>query len=271
VIYPADYVNKIICGDAREVMRGMPDGCIDITITSPPYDRLRTYSGHNFDFEPIAKELFRVTKAGGIIVWVVGDSVENGSETGTSFRQALYFKGLGFNLHDTMIYMKNGGQYPEKSRYYQCFEYMFILSKGTPKTINLLRDRRNKWLGSWGKRSGRMKDGSLSQRERIPYQEFGIRFNVWKFNTGHGFSTPDEIAYDHPAIFPDKLARDHILSWSKEHEIVLDPMCGSGTTCKMAVQLNRKFIGIDISPDYCEIARRRLANVQPELQLAEAL
>ena len=195
------------------------------------------------------------------MVWVVGDATVKGSETGTSFRQALYFKEIGFNLHDTMIYEKNGSSYPEQTRYYQIFEYMFILSKGRPKTINLLRDRKNKWNGSWGKRSTRNKDGTMAIRERVLYQEFGVRYNVWKYNTGHGFSTKDKIAYKHPAIFPDKLAEDHILSWSDKEDLVYDPLMGSGTTAKMAILNNRNFIGSEISFDYWYDSMERISNL----------
>ena len=200
---------------------------------------------------------------GGIIVWIVGDSTINESESGTSFVQALTFKKFGLNLHDTMIYQKNGPSYPSQNKYYQVFEYMFIFSKGRPKTFNPLRDRKNKWYGQkWSsKRSRRNKKGELKNAPFYMSEsgELGIRFNIWKYNRGAGYSTKDEIAYQHPAIFPEKLAEDHILSWSNEGEIIMDPMCGSGTTCKMARLTKRDFIGIDINSDYCKIAEKRLA------------
>lgn len=254
-----NYINKVIQGNNVEVLKEFPDECIDMVLTSPPYDNLRDYKGYSFDFEALAKELYRVLKVGGVIVWVVGDAVVNGSESGTSFRQALYFKEIGFNLHDTMIYEKNGSPYPEATRYFQVFEYMFVLSKGTPKSINLLQDRKNKWLGSWGKRSTRDRKGNLHQASEIECKEFGTRFNIWRINNGNGFSTKDEIAYKHPAIFPEQLAQDHIISWSNEGDIVLDTFNGSGTTTKMAKILGRKYIGIDVSEEYNEIARQRLS------------
>ena len=249
---------EVICGDSIEVLKTFPDESVDLTVTSPPYDNLRDYKGYSFDFEGIARELYRVTKDGGVVVWVVGDQTTNGSESGTSFKQALYFKEIGFNLHDTMIYEKNGAPFPEVNRYYQCFEYMFVFSKGKPKTTNLLRDRKNKWEGSFGKRSQRLTDGTLQQKEAIKCEEYGVRFNFWRFNGGFGYTTQDEIAYQHPAMFPEKLAQDHILSWSNEGDTILDPMCGSGTTLKMAHNLKRNYIGIDISEEYCEIARQRI-------------
>lgn len=250
--------NKIYLGDCKEVLKTFPDNCIDLTVTSPPYGNLRDYCGYTFDFESIAKELYRVTKQGGVVVWVVNDTVVNGGESGESFKQVLKFMDIGFNLYDTMIYLKNGSQYPEKRRYYQCFEYMFVLSKGRPKTVNLITDRENKWQGSWGKRSVRKKDGSLVVIKKVPYKKYGIRYNVWKINCGYGFTTKDKEAYKHPAMFPEKLAEDHILSWSNEDDTVLDPMAGSGTTLKMAKKNNRNYIGIEISEEYINIINQRL-------------
>lgn len=241
-------------------MKSWPDECIDLTVTSPPYDDLRDYEGYTFDFETIAKELYRITKPGGVVVWVVGDATINGSETGTSFRQALYFKDVcGFRLHDTMIYKKKAGRFPDTNRYYQVFEYMFVFSKGRPKTVNLIRDRRNLCFGNTIGGNDRKKDGTFKKRKKgktVP--KSGVRFNVWEYSTGGGISAQDEIAFQHPAVFPEQLAADHIISWSNPGDIVLDPMCGSGTTCKMALKLGRRFIGIDIAEEYCEIARKRV-------------
>ena len=236
----------------------MPDKCVDLVLTSPPYDNLRNYDGYIFDFEGTAKEIKRVLKDGGVCVWVVGDATIDGSETGTSFKQALYFKEIGMNLHDTMIYEKNGAPFPDKNRYYQCFEFMFVFSKDTPKSINLLRDRKNRWDGSFGKRSQRLKDGTLQKKEAIKCEEYGIRFNIWRINGGFGYTTKDIAAYEHPAMFPEKLAADHIISWSNKGDLIMDVLNGSGTTTKMAKQLGRKYIGIEISEKYCEIARERL-------------
>jgi len=235
-------------------------------VTSPPYDNLRNYNGFEFDFETIACELYRVTKPGGVVVWVVGDATIDGSETGTSFRQALGFMDCGFRLHDTMIYEKNGSPFPDKTRYYNLFEYMFILSKESPKSINLISDRKNKWANSWGKQSTRDKDGSLKKMEkREDSNDLGVRFNIWRINTGKGFSTKDEIAYKHPAIFPEALARDHIISWSNPGDLILDCFMGSGTTLKMSKELGRNYIGIDSSIEYCQLSRKRLLSTNTPL------
>ena len=248
-------------GDCLEIMPTLADKSIDLTVTSPPYDNLRTYNGNSqFDFEGIAKELFRVTKDGGVVVWVVGDATIKGSETGTSFKQALYFKEIGFNLHDTMIYEKSAFANPSSNRYHQIFEYMFIVSKGAPKVFHPIKDKPNKTEYDFGK-SRRNKNGDMVniQKERIPVAAFGMRWNIWRYVTGHGNSTQDIMAFKHPAIFPEKLATDHILSWSNEGDTVLDPFTGSGTTCKAAKELGRNFLGFEINPEYCKIAERRIA------------
>jgi len=245
----------------------LPDNCIDLTVTSPPYDNLRLYQGFVFDFEAIARQLWRVTKPGGVVVWVVGDETVNGSETGTSFRQALWFMELGFSLHDTMIYQKNGFRYPFPNRYHQVFEYMFVFSKGSPKTFNPISDRKNLQPTKSGKNMKREQDGSKSYRQHFEATKYGKRFNVWRYNTGLHHVATDNLADQHPAIFPEALARDHILSWSNPGDIVLDPMCGSGTTLKMAVLTGRKAIGIDISPEYIELTRTRVQQAMLQMPL----
>lgn len=258
MIWPDDYINQVIQGDCLEVMKEMPDKSVDLVVTSPPYGDIRDYDGFNFNFEEIAKQLFRIVKDGGVVVWVVGDQTKDGNESGESFRQALHFKETGFKLHDTMIYDKGKVVFPDANRYHPCFEYMFIFSKGSPKSVNLIKDRKNKWSQSWGKRTFRQKDGKRKQKEVIKLGEVGVRYNIWQIKNGYVHTTKDNYAFEHPAMFPEELARDHIISWSKEGDIVLDPMNGSGTTTKMAKILGRKFIGIEISEKYCKIARDRL-------------
>ena len=250
-------INKIYNGDCLEVIRQIPDNFIDMVITSPPYDNLRDYNGYSFDFEGIAKELYRILKVGGIIVWIVNDATINGSETGTSFKQALYFKDIGFNLHDTMIWSKptftaTGAL---KYRYAQTFEYMFIISKNKPKTFNPIKDRICKYYGKKFSGTVRQKDGSTKPISGLGklYSEYAQRFNVWQTNTIGGRERTG-----HPAQFPIKLINDHIISWSNKNDIILDPFVGSGTTCISALQNNRNFIGIEISKEYCELAQKRI-------------
>lgn len=193
-----------------------------------------------------------------MVVWVVGDATIKGSETGTSFRQALYFKEIGFNLHDTMIYEKSGFSNPSSNRYHQVFEYVFVLIKGELKTFNPLKDRKN-YCDRRGGGARRQRDGSVyTGKGNQKLKEYGMRFNIWHYSIGGGVSTGDKIAFNHPATFPEQLAQDHIISWSNEGDIVLDPMFGSGTTLKMAKKNNRHYIGFEINPEYCKIAKARL-------------
>lgn len=257
-------INKIYNENNLETMSRMPDNFIDLTVTSPPYDNLRTYKGYSFDFESVAKELFRVTKKGGVVVWVVGDATVKGSETGTSFRQALYFKEIGFNLHDTMIFDKDSFQKPNHNRYWSCFEYMFIFSKGKIKTHNMIADRKNSQAGKKvSSKTIRNLDGTTSKRNPVVISEYGKRKNIWQYSTGYCKGTTDKFAYMHPAMFPEKLSEDHILSWSNPGHLVYDPFIGSGTTAKMALINGRSFIGSEISAEYCEIANKRIAEFMP--------
>jgi site-specific DNA-methyltransferase (adenine-specific) len=254
-------LDRIYNMDCLEGMRQMEAESVDLTVTSPPYDGLRTYNGYCFDFENIARELYRVTKPGGVVVWVVGDATVDGDETGTSFRQALFFKEIGFKLHDTMIYAKTSvtNYSPSMKRYKQSFEYMFVLAKESPKTFNPIQDKPVlKQVKMHDGASGRDKNGNLKKNDYYEVGEYQVRFNVWPFNVGYNCTTHDDIAFKHPAMFPEALARDHIRSWSNEGDIVLDPFMGSGTTAKVARALNRHYIGFEISAEYCDIIRQRL-------------
>lgn len=259
-------MNKIICGECANVLAGFSDDIIDLTVTSPPYDNLRDYNGYTFEFEKIAQQLWRVTKPGGVVVWVVADATIDGSETGTSFRQALYFMGLGFNLHDTMIYdRKKSATYdPRNKRYKHQFEYMFIFSKGTPSTYNEIKDTLVKYKKTTAA-TGRKPNGTMRVYGNVEFDEYQARSNIWGYSNGFMKTTTDKIAYTHPAIFPEALARDHIISWSNPGDIVLDPMCGSGTTLKMAVEQGRQYIGIDISEKYCLLSQKRVAGARVPL------
>ena len=243
-------------------MKMIEDNTIDLTVTSPPYDDLRKYKGFSFDFENVAKELYRITKDGGIVVWVVGDKTEKGSESGTSFKQALYFKEIGFNLHDTMIYMSDKPPLTH-NRYEQKFEYMFVFSKGKPKTFNPIMEE-CKYAGSDKKARTFRHTGDELQETHIKNKvnKEKIKGNVWYFSTGYNKSTKDIIAFKHPAVFPEQLANDHIISWSNEGDIIFDPFMGSGTTAKVAQMLNRRWIGTELSEDYCKIIKDRLENIE---------
>jgi len=261
---------RLYQGDCLEVMTQIPDGSVDLTVTSPPYDNLRSYNGNNelwneSAWKSVLEELYRATADGGVVVWVVGDATVKGSETGTSFKQALWAKEIGFNLHDTMIYHKNA--LPKNhNRYEQDFEYMFVFSKGKPKTFNPIRiptkypEKSTARQNSYFSVTDEKMRSARSGKKRKPVGKDKIKGNIWYIPTGKGHSTLDNEAFKHPAIFPELLAHDHIISWSNEGDTMLDPFMGSGTTGKMAKILGRDFIGIELDQDYFNIAKERIEN-----------
>jgi len=248
-------INKCYNENCLDTMARMPDNFVNLTVTSPPYDNLRTYNGYSFDFEAVAKELYRVTKSGGVVVWVVGDATIKGSETGTSFKQALYFKEIGFNLHDTMIYAKNSYMPLTHNRYEQAWEYMFVFSKGRPSTFHpIMIDCIT--AGTKRNRGGsKAKETSYAERLREERTEVNTQKqhpNIFYYDVGKGDKT------EHNAPFPEHLANDHIISWSNEGDLVYDPFMGSGTTAKMAIVNKRNWVGSEISEEYCKIIERRI-------------
>lgn len=264
-----DYIE---CGDCLELMKDIPAGSVDLTVTSPPYDNLRTYNGiidqWCFEkFQAIARELYRITKDGGVVVWIVADATINGSETGTSFKQALYFKECGFNIHDTMIW--NKGSFTAvgalKTRYASVFEYMFIFTKGKIKTFNPIKDRRNIHAGARICESTiRQKDGSFRPMsgEGKTMNEYGQRFNIWNIPSLN--SNAERTG--HPAQFPESLVQDHIISWSNPGDVVFDPFLGSGTTAKVALLNDRHYMGFEMNEEYFQIADKRVKEAQEELK-----
>ena len=251
--------NVIVNSDCVKLMETMEPNSVSLTVTSPPYDNLREYKGYTFPLEEIVKGLYRVTKEGGVVVWVVADATINGSETGTSFRHALEFMKAGFNLHDTMIFLKTN-PVPQiyRKRYTNVFEYMFVFSKGVVSTHNPIKipclhaglELKNTTYKNYSK--GEQKRGKLAN----PVKADKIKGNVWEYVVGK--NAIDQEAKKHPAPFPYALAKDHIISWTNEGDLVFDPMCGSGTTCVAAMDCGRKFVGSDISEEYCELARTRI-------------
>jgi SOS regulatory protein LexA len=249
-------LNNIYRSDCVQFMKSMDENSIDLTVTSPPYDELRNYKGYSFDFENIAKQLFRITKRGGVVVWVVGDKIKKGNKSLTSFKQALFFQQVGFNVHDVMIYRKKNTPFMRSNAYTNCFEFMFIFSKGSPKTFQPLRVKTVR-QGQEKLPFNKGADG-INRKTLGELKPEKTMTNIWDYAVGYGGSTIDKIAFEHPAIFPEKLAEDHILSWTNAGDVIFDPMCGSGTTCKMARKNNRYYIGCDISEDYVNLAKKRL-------------
>jgi DNA modification methylase len=257
-------VVELLHGDCLQVMKNIPDKSVDLTVTSPPYDNLRTYNNTlewgEHVWKPVISELFRITKDGGVVVWVVGDATIKGSETGTSFKQALYFKEVGFNLHDTMIYLKDNCPFPSRNRYYNNFEYMFVLCKDELKTFNKISDRENKSFGRKISGTNRQKNGETKKIKNCgnEIKQFGVRFNSWLISDGKRQSF-------HPAVFPEQLANDHIISWSNENDVIFDPFMGSGTTGKMAILNGRDFIGIEKDEEYFKMAKNRIEQAQQDV------
>ncbi len=252
---------NLMLGDCLERMKEIPDVSVDLTVTSPPYDNLRTYNGNNalwgeHVWKAAIRELYRVTASGGVVVWVVGDATIKGSETGTSFKQALFFKECGFNLHDTMIYRKQNYTPLTHRRYEQEWEYMFCFSRGKPKTFNPIKVP-CKYAGqtTWGQPNMyKTNNGELTKVKQTVIKDEKIKGNIFEYLVG----STQTGKIKHPAMFPEQLASDQIISWSNEGDTIFDPFMGSGTTGKMAKLLKRNFIGIELDPDYFVIAKQRI-------------
>lgn len=256
-------INSIITDNCINFMSQLDDNIIDLTVTSPPYDNLRNYKGYTFHFEDIAKQLFRITKKNGVLVWVVGDKIVKGNRTLTSFKQCLFFQEIGFNVHDVMIYKKKNTPFMRSNAYTNCHEFMFVLSKGTPKIFNPILE--NTVRNGFEKVVANKGADAVNKKVLKELKKEKTKTNIWEYAVGLNGSTKDKDAFAHPAIFPEKLAEDHILTWTNPHDLVFDPMCGSGTTCKMAKKNNRNYIGCDISQDYVDIANKRLSNIDIKL------
>ncbi len=254
--------NSLVTGDCTEVMADWTDECIDLTVTSPPYDDLRHYKGYSFPFEDIASQLWRVTKQGGVVVWVVGDRI-NGGRTLTSYRQAIHFQEIGFSVHDVMIYQKKNTPFMRSNAYTNAYELMLVLSKGKPAVFNPLKTPTARH--GYEMLVHNKGPDAVNKKTRKKLNKTKTRTNIWAYAVGLGGTTRDRIAFQHPAVFPERLAEDHILSWSDPGDLVLDPMCGSGTTPKMALANGRDYIGIDLSADYIEIAEQRVSLAKRQL------
>ena len=269
--------NTVYNQNCIDGMNAMDAESVDLCVTSPPYDDLRTYndsSKWDFNvFKDVAQALTRVLKPGGVIMWNVNDATINGGESGSSFRQALYFmEECGLRLHDTMIYEKSGIAFaagPHSVRYSQAFEYCFILSKGKPKTVNIIMDKKNKWAGisSWGNAKARKKTGELEDagKKSKEIREFGARTNIWRIINSGGFGQSSKEAYKHPATMPEELARGHIITWSNPGDLVIDPFMGSGTTAAMAIAENRNYIGFEIDEEYYGLCQSRLKTLNAKI------
>ena len=251
-------LNRFIAADSIQYMRDhLPPACIDLTVTSPPYDNLRNYNGYDFDAAAMLKSLYRVTKPGGVVVWVVGERITGGRSL-SSFEHAFIGRDCGFAVHDVMIYQKKNTPFMRSNAYTNCYELMLVFAKGKPKCFNPLKASTRR-SGFEKALTNKGPDG-INRKVPVELKKEKTRTNIWEYAVGSGGSTSDKIAFRHPAIFPERLAADHIESWSNPGDVVLDPMCGSGTTCKMAAALGREWLGIDISEEYVAIAQERMDN-----------
>jgi len=255
--------------DCVEWMKTLPNNSVDMTLTSPPYDNIRDYNGYSFDFESTAKELYRITKPGGVVIWNVADQTIGGGETGTSMRQALYFMECGFKLHDTMIYVKKNPMPSSGKRYHQSWEYIFCFSKGIPTTFNPIMVE-CKYGNLKANQKYRGKDGEKNYKTTKRNSHSKVR-NIFEYIIGGGHTTKDKIAFDHPAIMPEKLAEDQIKTWTNEGDLVIDPFAGSGTTAKMCLLNHRKFSGCEISEEYCQIFIKRMESLSPVSRLSQEI
>jgi len=257
-------LNKLYTADCVDFMKKLEPNLVDLTVTSPPYDDLRDYKGFSFEFPKIAEELYRVTKKGGIVVWVVGDRTKNGNRSLTSFKQALTFQEVGFKVHDVMIYRKKNTPFMRSNAYTNCYEFMFVFSKEKVNTFNALKEK-TKRNGFEPLPHNKGADG-INKKILKELKTEKARTNIWEYAVGLGGTTSDRIAFKHTAVFPERLAEDHILTWTNPGDLVFDPMVGSGTTTKMAFKNGRKYLGCDISEDYIEIANARLKLVNPNIE-----
>lgn len=244
--------------DCVRFMEGMGDSTIPFTITSPPYDNLRDYRGYQFDFPAIAEQLYRITAKGGVVVWVVGDKIKGGRSL-TSFKQAIYFQSIGFQVHDVMIYQKKNTPFMRSNAYTNCYEFMLVLSKGAPAVFNPLKEKTVR--NGFEMIVANKKADGINNKILRELKKEKTKTNIWQYAVGLGGTTTDKEAFQHPAVFPEKLAEDHILTWTNEGMLVFDPMCGSGTSGKMAKLHSREFLCVDISKEYINIAKQRVKKV----------
>lgn len=258
--------NQIVNIECVKGMRKLPDDIIPLTVTSPPYDDIRTYDGlADWNFIDVAKELYRITMPGGVVVWVVQEQVVNGSESGESSRQRLAFANIGFRLHHTMVMAKLGGHQHSPGRYGRPLEYAFILSKGKPRHFSPIRDKPNREAGRIKVFTNRQRDGSFRPKKKATVHPYGFRSSVWAYPTGKHHTAKEDYAYEHPALMPEQMAEDFILSWSKVGDLIFNPFAGGGTALKMAVLNHRRYLGFEINPKYVQIARRRVKEAEAKL------
>jgi DNA modification methylase len=252
-------INRIIQCDAVTGMQSLRNDHVPLTVTSPPYDDIRNYGGHHFDFEAIAKELWRVTAPGGVVCWHVQDQIIDGSESCTTDRHTLFFRELGFRIYQR-IYVVALNYRRSPRRYYRQTSIALVLSKGRPDTVHLLRDRRTINAGrlSVGGLTYRERDGSFKRLRPKVNPSHGVRGDCWVYNVGGSNTSQDRYAFAQGALMPERLARDLIRTYSKSNDLVLDPMGGAATTPKMALLNYRRYLAFEPWDKAFAIAERRM-------------
>jgi len=255
-------INQLICSDCVSGMQSMPDGCVHLTVTSPPWDRMRTFKGNRLSWEMfciVAAELYRITCAGGVVCWHVGEQVKDFAESLTSRRQLIHFVDeIGFSCHKTLFLDINNGN-NGKMKQYPSPQRVYVLSKGRPRTINLIKDIPNKCFGDYKSFTNYRRDDFRERSEPAEIPEFRIRGPIWKYHTGTDNASEKYVRAGHPAIMPEKLARDLIYTWSGQGNLVFDPFAGSGTTLKMASLQGRHYLGFEIVSEFAALGNRRLS------------
>ncbi len=253
-------LNKIICGDCVEVLKSIPDNSIDLVVTSPPYDGIRKYNGFSFNLHSTGKELFRVLKDGGIIAMVIQDQTKNFGKSLTSFKTIIdWCENVGFKLFETIIYKKHGAEGAWWTKRFRVdHEYIPIFLKGerpayfNKEPLKIPSKHGGKTMTGC---ATRLTNGKTLKSKRVFINPMKCRGTLWDYTTcGDG----TRLKHQHPATFPDKIPVDFIRCFCPKNGIVLDPFIGSGTTALAAIQLNRNYIGIDISKEYCELAKKRI-------------
>ena len=253
-------VNKIICDDNVKFLSTLPENCIDMVVTSPPYDNLRDYNGFQLDLSGVGEQLFRVLKPGGIVAVIIQDSTQDGRKTLTSFRMIVnWCDTIGFGLFENCIYSRQGVEGAWwKKRFRVDHEYIPLFIKGkrpayfNKEELKIPSKHGGKTMTGAATRN---KDGTQQKSRSVYINPMKCRGTIWNYpQCGDG----SKLKHLHPATFPNLLPYDLIQCFCPENGIVLDPFNGSGTTCVAAKSLNRQYIGVDCSQEYCDIAEKRI-------------
>jgi len=253
-------INKIICGDAIEIMKKFPSSSVDIVITSPPYDAVRDYKGFTFDLHATGREIHRVLKDGGVAVMVIQDQTKNFGKSLTSFKTIIdWCDSFGFKLFETVIYRKYGAEGAWWNKRFRVdHEYIPVFLKGErPRYFNKEHLKIPSKHGGKTMTGGgtRLTNGIRIATRSIKINPMKCRGTVWDYLTAGDGS---RLKHQHPATFPNQLPYDFISCFAPKNGVVLDPFVGSGTTTVAAKNLGYKYIGIDIAPEYCAIAEKRM-------------